>query len=57
MSMESHGGMILTGETDELGEKSDPVSLCSQVPSALTRVSEVSLAANYLSHGMALISE
>jgi hypothetical protein len=28
MSMESRGGMILTGEIKELGEKSVPVSLC-----------------------------
>jgi hypothetical protein len=28
MSVESHGGMILTGETDELGEKLVPVPLC-----------------------------
>jgi hypothetical protein len=25
MNMESHGGMILTGETEELGEKPVPV--------------------------------
>jgi hypothetical protein len=29
MSLESHGGMILTGETDKLGEKPIPVPLCS----------------------------
>jgi hypothetical protein len=28
MSMESHGGMILTGKTEELGEKPVPVPLC-----------------------------
>jgi hypothetical protein len=28
MSMESHGGMILTGEPEELGEKTVPVPLC-----------------------------
>jgi hypothetical protein len=27
-SMESHGGMILTGATEELGEKLVPVPLC-----------------------------
>jgi hypothetical protein len=31
--MESHGGMILTGETEELGEKPVPVPLCPpQIP-------------------------
>jgi hypothetical protein len=38
MSMESHGGMILTEETEELGEKPVPLPLCPlQVPRGLTR--------------------
>jgi hypothetical protein len=28
MSMESHGGMLLTGETEEFKEKPVPVPLC-----------------------------
>jgi hypothetical protein len=36
--MENDGGMILTGETEELGEKPVPVSLCPpQIPHGLTR--------------------
>jgi len=39
MSMESHGGMILTGETQELGEKPVPVPLRPpQIPHRLIRV-------------------
>jgi hypothetical protein len=30
--MESHGGMILTGKTEELGEKPVPVPLCPPHP-------------------------
>jgi hypothetical protein len=38
MSLESDGGMILTGETEELGEKPVPVSLCPpQITHGLTR--------------------
>jgi hypothetical protein len=38
MSFESDGGMILTGETEELGEKPVPVRLCPpQIPHGLTR--------------------
>jgi len=38
MSLESDGGMILTGETEELGEKPVPVPLCPpQIPYGLTR--------------------
>jgi hypothetical protein len=38
MSLESDGGLILTGKTDELGEKPVPVSLCSpQIPHGLIR--------------------
>jgi hypothetical protein len=36
--MESHGGMILTGKPEELGEKSVPVPLCPpQTPREVTR--------------------
>jgi hypothetical protein len=28
MSMESHGGIILTGKTEERGEKPDPEQIC-----------------------------
>jgi hypothetical protein len=28
MSIDSHGGMILTGEREELGEKPVPVQVC-----------------------------
>jgi hypothetical protein len=42
MSMENYGGMILTGETKELGEKTIPVPLCpQQILHGLTRVSVV----------------
>jgi hypothetical protein len=38
MSMESHGGMILKGKTEGLGEKSLPVKLSpSETPYGLTR--------------------
>jgi hypothetical protein len=37
ISMERHGGMILTGEIEELGQKPVPVPLCSQIPHGLTR--------------------
>jgi hypothetical protein len=38
MSLESDGGIILTGETEELGEKPVPVPLCPpQIPHGLTR--------------------
>jgi hypothetical protein len=37
MSLESDGGMILTGETEELGEKPVPVPLCPpHIPHGLT---------------------
>jgi hypothetical protein len=37
MSMKRHGRMILTGETEELGEKTVPVSLRPpQIPHVLT---------------------
>jgi hypothetical protein len=40
MSVESHGGMTLTGKTEELGEKYVPVPLCPpQIPHGLTQVS------------------
>jgi hypothetical protein len=40
MSAKSHGGMILTGKTEELGEKPVPVPLCPpQIPYGLTRAS------------------
>jgi hypothetical protein len=39
MSMESHGGMILMRETEEIEEKPIPVSLCPpQIPHGLTWV-------------------
>jgi len=31
MSMNNDDGMILTGETEELGEKPDPVLLCPKI--------------------------
>jgi hypothetical protein len=38
MSMEKHGGMILSGKTEELGEKSVAAPLCPlQIPHGLTR--------------------
>jgi hypothetical protein len=38
MRVENHGGIILTEETEELSEKSVPVSLCSsEIPYGLTR--------------------
>jgi hypothetical protein len=38
MSMERHDGIILTGKTEELGDKPVPVSLClPQIPYRLTR--------------------
>jgi hypothetical protein len=38
MSLKSDGGMILTGETEELGEKPVPVTLCPpQIPHGLTQ--------------------
>jgi hypothetical protein len=38
MIMESHGGMILTGETEKLGEESVPIPLCpTQISHGLTR--------------------
>jgi hypothetical protein len=37
MSMESHGGMIMTRETEEPGYKPVPVPLCPpQIPHGLT---------------------
>jgi hypothetical protein len=39
MSMESHGGMLLTGKTDELGVKPVPVQHCPPpIPHGLIRV-------------------
>jgi hypothetical protein len=39
-SLESDGGMILTGKTEELGENPVPVPLCPpQIPHGLTRAS------------------
>jgi hypothetical protein len=39
MSMKNDGGMMLTGETEKLGEKTGPVPLCPpQIPHGLTRV-------------------
>jgi hypothetical protein len=38
MSMEIHGGMISTGETEELEKKPVPVPQCSQISHGLTRV-------------------
>jgi hypothetical protein len=39
MSVESHGGMILTGEIKELGERPVPLPLCPpQIPHGLTGV-------------------
>jgi hypothetical protein len=35
--MESHGGMISTGITEELGEKPVAVPLCPQLPHVLRR--------------------
>jgi hypothetical protein len=36
--MDSHGGMILTEETKELGEEPVPLPLCPpQIPHGLTR--------------------
>jgi hypothetical protein len=38
MSMDRHGGMILTGETLEIGEKPVPASLCPlQIAHGLTQ--------------------
>jgi hypothetical protein len=60
MSMESHEGMILTGEIEELGEKPVPVLLCPpQIPNGLKPGTNQSLhgkrlATNRLSHGMAV---
>jgi hypothetical protein len=58
MSMESHGGMILTKETKKRGEKPVPVPLCpSQILRGLTRVRTCPFAvkpgSNRLSHGTA----
>jgi hypothetical protein len=40
--MESHGGMILTGETEELGEILISIRLCPpQIPHGLARASAV----------------
>jgi hypothetical protein len=37
--MEKRGGMILTGETEELGEKSVPLPVCPpQIPHGLTKL-------------------
>jgi hypothetical protein len=37
MRVESHGGIILTGKTEEVGEKPVPVPLCApQIPRGLT---------------------
>jgi hypothetical protein len=42
MSMENYGGMISTGETKELGDRTIPVPLCpQQILHGLTRVSVV----------------
>jgi hypothetical protein len=42
VNMESNGGMILTGKTEELGEERAPVPLCpSQIPQGQTRASEM----------------
>jgi len=55
--MESHGGIILAGETEELGEKPVPVPLYApQIPHGLTRARTKCLcnekpATNCLSHG------
>jgi hypothetical protein len=54
MSLESGGGMILTGETEGLGEKPVPVPLCpQQIPHGLTGLRGERLATNVLSHGTA----
>jgi hypothetical protein len=58
MSMANHGSMILTGETEELGETPAPVSLC---PPQIQRAPNPSLrgerpATNHLSHGTALVT-
>jgi hypothetical protein len=37
VSMDSRGGMILSGETEYLGEKLVPVPLCPQIPHGITR--------------------
>jgi hypothetical protein len=58
--MEIHGGMILTGKTEEFGEKSVPVPLCPpQVPTwtdpgANPGLCSERLATNHLSYGMIL---
>jgi hypothetical protein len=45
MSMESHGGKILTGETEVLGEEPDPLPLCPpQITHGLTRARTLSSA-------------
>jgi hypothetical protein len=63
--MENDGGMILTGENEELGEKPVPVPLCPpQIPHGLarerTRASAVTdrrltITQVYLSHGTAAL--
>jgi hypothetical protein len=35
--MEGHGGIMLTGQTEELGKTSVPVPLPPQIPHGLTR--------------------
>jgi hypothetical protein len=45
MRMESHGGIILTGKIEELGEKHVPVPLCPpQTPHGLTRAPTLAFA-------------
>jgi hypothetical protein len=57
--MESHGGMILTGETEEIGEKPVPVTLSPlQIPYLTNSGANPGLcgeksATNRLSHGTA----
>jgi hypothetical protein len=56
MSLESDGGMILTGETEELEEKLVPVPLCPpQISHGLTRTrTRASAGSNPLLYGPVL---
>jgi hypothetical protein len=57
MGMKSHGGIILTGENEELWEKPVPESLCSpQIPHGLTRAWIRASTMRGLCHGTALCS-
>jgi hypothetical protein len=52
--MKSHGGMILTGETKELGEKPVVVPPCPpQIPHGLTPLRGDRVATKFLSHDTA----